>query len=173
MKSLFLSLIAFTLLSIGQQDALTITSIKRTYAGNDEWSVYTNKGTLTLKRTFANGSEWSITGLGNTRYTIRQIFMDDPSEWRISNGRSDISFGVSFPKNYNEWRTGDESKQVYVKTLFSNDYSEWHANGDGGEMIIKKMFGDNTEWTVNDHLADEPDIIKLSVIFIPVIVSLQ
>lgn len=173
MKCFLFSLIAFGLLSMGQQDTLTITSVKRAYDGNDEWTIQTSKGTLTLKRTFANGSEWSITGLGTTRYTIRQTFMDDPGEWRISNGRSDISFGLSFPKNYNEWRTGDESNLVYVKTLFSNDFTEWHAEGDGGEMIIKRMFRDSSEWTVNDQLSGESDITKLSVIFIPVIVSLQ
>lgn len=169
----FLSLVACVLLSIGQQDTLTITSVKRAFAGNDEWTIDTNKGVLTLKRTFANGSEWSITGIGTTRYTIKQVFMDDPSEWRISNGRSDILFGLSFPKNYNEWRTGDESKLVYVKTLFSNDFAEWHADSDGGEMTIKRMFRDGSEWIVNDQLAGESDITKLSVIFIPVIVSLQ
>jgi hypothetical protein len=99
--------------------------------------------------------------------------MDDASEWRISNGRSDVSFGLSFPKNFNEWRTGDESKLVHVKTLFSNDFAEWHAEGDGGEIIMKRMFRDGSEWNVNDQLSGEPDITKLSIIFIPVIVSLQ
>lgn len=173
MKSFLLSLFVVVIASIGQQDTLNITSVKRAYAGNDEWHIYTNKGTLTLKRTFMNGSEWSITGLGATRYTIKQIFIEDASAWRISNGIADITFEVSYPKNYNEWRTGEDSKQVYLKTLFTNDFSEWHADGDDGDMIIKRMFNDGSEWTITDRLANESDITKLSVIFIPVIVSLQ
>lgn len=173
MKTFLLSWVVIVLTSIGQQDTLNVTSIKRTYAGNDEWSIYTSKGMLTLKRTFTNGSEWSITGLGATRYTIKQVFMDDASAWRISNGRSDISFEVSYPKNYNEWRTGEDTKLIYLKTLFTNDFSEWRADGNEGEMIIKRMFNDGSEWIVNDHLSNESDITKLSVIFIPVIVSLQ
>ena len=173
MKSFLLSLVVVVLASIGQQDMLNITSVKRAYAGNDEWNIYTSKGTLTLKRTFLNGSEWSITGLGATRYTVKQVFIDDASAWRISSGTNDISFEVSYPKNYNKWRTGEDHKPVYLKTLFTNDFSEWRADGDEGEMIIKRMFNDGSEWTVTDHLSNESDIIKLSIVFIPIIVSLQ
>ncbi len=173
MKSFLLSLVVVVLASIGQQDMLNITSVKRAYGGNDEWNIYTSKGTLTLKRTFLNGSEWSITGLGATRYTVKQVFIDDASAWRISSGTNDISFEVSYPKNYNEWRTGEDHKPVYLKTLFTNDFSEWRADGDEGEMIVKRMFNDGSEWTVTDHLSNESDITKLSIIFIPIIVSLQ
>lgn len=173
MSSFLFSLLVVVFASTGQPETLTITSVKRTYAGKDEWSIYTSKGTLTLKRTFANGSEWSITGMGATHYTLKQIFIDDASAWRISNGRSDVSFEVSYPKNYNEWRAEEDANLVYMKTLYTNDFSEWHATGDEGEMIIRRTFNDSSEWTVTDHLSNASDITKLAVIFIPVIVSMQ
>jgi hypothetical protein len=154
-------------------ESFKLKSLKRRYSGNGEWIVTTSKGQYYLKNVFSNGSEWKLKISDKLEYTFKQTFEGDPSEWRITDGKSELFFAVSFSKNFNEWRTGDEGKWVYMKTVYNNDFSEWNADANAGTFAMKRTFSDGSEWTITDDIPQESEMTRLSMMFIPLVVSLH
>lgn len=160
---LLLLLCAAPLACLAQHD-LKLVSVKRKFKDNREWIVSTSKGQGSLKNVFSDGTEWVLEVPGHGKYTFKQVYAGDPSEWRIARGDAELFFTLSFGKDYNEWRTGHESEFVYVKTVFKNDWSEWKAESSKGTCAFKAVFSDGSEWRITDGLKEDA-LTKLSSLF--------
>jgi len=154
-------------------ETFKITALKRRYSGNGEWTVVTTKGQYYLKNVFSNGSEWKLKISDKLEYTIKQTFEGDPSEGRITDGKTELFFTISFSNNFNEWRTGDEGKWVYMKTVYNNDFSEWNADANAGTFTMKRAFADGSEWAITDNIPQESEMTRISMMFIPLVTSLR
>ncbi len=97
-------------------------------------------------------SRWELVGPGNEVITMRQLWSNDPREWKVTNNKINLTFKSRWGNRRDEWIVREESHGNF------HIYTRWE--------------GDPRDWIIVDEMDEEVSTsMKIAMVFLAIITS--
>ena len=143
-----------------------------------EWTIYTDslEGELKFRWKLANSGEtWDYRFSDVLNGKISQVWADKRTEWELRSTDGEvITMRTIWNNDLSEWRITNNDQTVKLKQKWNNDINEWYVkSSETGNMVIHTEWeNDFRDWKVVDDMTDEVSVhFRMAVLFIVMIMG--
>jgi len=105
---------------------------------------------------------------------IKQVFLNDPTNWQLRLGGELISMRQTWPSDPREWKISDGKHSFSIRTRYSDSFDDWtQPNARYGDLnVYSEVPGDVRDWIIEDYMtSDIPFSMRLAAVFVAVYIS--
>jgi hypothetical protein len=114
-------------------------------------------------------TEWDF-NLDERQGTIKLKWKSDPSSWELRTFDGDIvTMKTIWNDDFTQWRISNGSFSLDLRSRYTSDYGEWNVADKkrGNYQIAVQYINDPRDWVIDDQLDEEvPVSMKMAMVFI-------
>jgi hypothetical protein len=143
-----------------------------------EWEIYTDslQGELTFRWKLNNGTEDWDYNFGDTLSGQIESWGGTRSEWELRSTDGEIiTMKTIWTNDFTEWRITNNDQSLKLQQKWNNDKNEWYIKDKTlGSMTLKTSWNDDfRDWEVTDDLSDKLSMhFRLAIMFVVIINSM-
>lgn len=105
---------------------------------------------------------------------IKQVFVNDPTNWQLRLGDQLISMRQTWPSDPREWKISDGKTSFTIRTRYAESFDDWALTSDqhGEFNVYSEIPGDVRDWVIDDYMSDNITFAqRLAAAFVSIYVS--